>query len=199
LKKYITSKIGSVKFTTLTRTDIAGLLKDIKARHRASTAEKCRGVLRRIFRWYDEQHDWPSPIANLPKIYEYQPRSRLITDEELASIWQACENHRFGPILKLLFLTGQRLDKIQSLWWDDVVDGVWTVRTSKREKGNIGRVKLPKMAQDIIDARPRHAHNARVFRDINVFVAVRVIQRMSGTAGWTAHDARRWAKSAMQK
>jgi integrase len=200
LKKYLYPKIGHVKFTSLTRSHIREVLNFIQARHGAPTSEKCRGLLRRIFDWYDKEHDWPSPIANLPKRYEYQPRSRLITDAELAAIWAVCDRHRFGAMLQLLFLTGQRLAKIQYLHWDDIdADGVWTVRTQPREKGNVRRVRLPPLALSILEQLPRHPNNSRVFREVNVFTATRVIQRLSATSGWIPHDARRWAKSAMQR
>jgi len=36
----------------------------------------------------------------------------------------------------------------------DVVNGVWTIRSEHREKGHAGKIKLPQMAIDIIDAQP---------------------------------------------
>ena len=60
---------------------------------------------------------------------------------------QAEANGTFGAIVRILLLTGQRLDKVASMKWDDVsIDGVWTIATEKREKGNAGELKLPEMA-----------------------------------------------------
>jgi hypothetical protein len=43
--------------------------------------------------------------------------------------------------------------------WDDVVDGVWTIRAEEREKGTRGALKLPQAALDIIAAQPHIAGN----------------------------------------
>ena len=48
--------------------------------------------------------------------------------------------------------------------WEDLsIDGVWTIRTEDREKGNAGELKLPKMAADLIAAQPRMGDNPHVF------------------------------------
>jgi hypothetical protein len=47
--------------------------------------------------------------------------------------------------------------------WDDVVDGVWSIRSEKREKTNAGRLRLPQLALDIIAAQPRIGGNPHVF------------------------------------
>jgi hypothetical protein len=201
LARLVYPRIGHIKFTAITRKDITELLKGMETKQHA-VAQKVLNILRHMFRWYDKEYDWPSPIANLGNRYEYEPRQRLITDGELAAIWDACNQHRrFGPVVQMLFITGQRLSKIQNMWWDDVDEnGVWTVRSEKREKGNLGKVQLPELALKIIREQPRHKHNNKIFaKVVNVYAAVRTIHRNSGTSGWVPHDARRFVKSSMQK
>ena len=92
-------------------------------------------------------------------------RSRVLTDDELRRIWHAAdEAGAFGALAKLLLLTAQRLEEVRTLRWSDISpDGVWTIPTEKREKGNAGALKLPKLALDIIAAQPRLAGNPHVF------------------------------------
>ena len=37
--------------------------------------------------------------------------------------------------------------------WSDIKDGVWTIATEKREKGNAGALRLPPVAVEIIAAQ----------------------------------------------
>jgi integrase len=99
--------------------------------------------------------------------------------------------------------------------WEDISeDGVWTVRSELREKGNIGEVRLPPLALDIIRAQPQFDSSAYIFASI---LAVRRRHRAGGTSSppqpfglgkqlserlgdmphWTLHDLRRTARSLM--
>jgi integrase len=106
---------------------------------------------------------------------------------------------------RLLLLCGQRYDKCRTLRWSDIAaDGTWTIRTEKREKGNAGSLKLPKLALDIVKAQPRLASNdfvfagnkgARFFRQD----AKTALDKASGVAGWRIHDLRRTSRSLLSR
>jgi hypothetical protein len=65
----------------------------------------------------------------------------------------------FGALLKLLLLRAQRKDKVATMRWDNVRDGVWTIPTAKREKSNA----KPPAVLDIINGQPRIPGNPYVF------------------------------------
>jgi hypothetical protein len=50
-----------------------------------------------------------------------------------------------------------------TLKWDDIADGVWTIATEQREKGNAGVLKLPPVAVAIIEAQDEIVGNPYVF------------------------------------
>lgn len=52
----------------------------------------------------------PAPVA----------RERYLNDAELAAIWEACDGTEIGAAFRLLILTGQRLNEIARLRWDEV-------------------------------------------------------------------------------
>ena len=57
-----------------------------------------------------------NPIAGYGAAVNLKPRERLLTDVEIKLIWQESYNHNsFGCIVRLLILTGQRLNQISSL------------------------------------------------------------------------------------
>jgi integrase len=56
-------------------------------------------------------------------------RSRTLSDDELRAVWNAPPvGDTFGDLIKLLILTGQRREKVVSMKWDDVSDGVLGVK-----------------------------------------------------------------------
>jgi integrase len=130
-----------------------------------------------------------------------------LTDDELRRVWHAADAAgAFGALVQLLLLTAQRLEKVRTLRWSDIgSDGVWTIPTAPREKGNAGSLKLPKLALDVIAAQPRLAGNPHVFAG-NGADARAVEQRhklaldkASGVTGWRLHDLRRTARSLMSR
>jgi integrase len=65
-------------------------------------------------------------------------RDRVLTDAELRALWHATENvttYGFGSQVWLL-LTAQRRERLASLKWCDIKDGIWTIATEDREKGS---------------------------------------------------------------
>jgi subtilisin-like proprotein convertase family protein len=40
-------------------------------------------------------------------------------------------------------LTAQRRDKVATMKWSDIADGVWTIPVEKREKAHAGSLQLP--------------------------------------------------------
>jgi integrase len=105
-------------------------------------------------------------------------------------------------LIRLLLLTAQRREKILSLRWDDIdAKGVWTIRTAKREKGNIGAARLPDEALRIILAQPRFLDNEFVFagQALNFSREKRDFDKAAGVYGWRLHDLRRTARSLMSR
>ena len=109
-------------------------------------------------------------------------------------------------IRKILLLTAQRREKVTTMRFEDVKDGVWRIRYADREKGTAGSLKLPQTALDIIAAQPRIDGNPFVFAGrggvaFNAFSdrKAELVAKLPGLPGWTLHDLRRTAKSLMAK
>lgn len=86
-------------------------------------------------------------------------------------------------------------------------DGVWTIATEEREKGNAGELVLPDAAVAIIDdQRPikKRSEADHIFPAGTGYVSgfskmKRAFARKVKIAPWTFHDLRRTAKSLMQR
>jgi integrase len=103
------------------------------------------------------------------------PRDRVLSDDEVRSIWAECQDDDFGKIVKLLLLTGCRREEIGALKWNEIDDnGVLTIPGSRTKNHRELRLPLPKMALSILRAIPRRGGTDYVFG------------RRSGKAGFTA-------------
>jgi integrase len=197
-------------FAEVRRSDVAKLLDAIEDKHGPWVADHTLSALRGVASWYAARDDsyLPPFTRNMRRVaQEARKRSRILSDDELRRVWQAAsEAATFGALVKLSLLCGQRREKVASMRWSDISpDGVWTIRTAAREKGNPGSLVLPKLALDIIAAQPRFASNPHVFAGIsagatnNFGRAKKSLDEASGVTGWTLHDLRRSARSLLSR
>jgi integrase len=112
----------------------------------------------------------------------------------------------FGALIRLLLLTAQRREKILTMRWSDISpDGVWTIPTAPREKGNAGSLKLPPQALAIIAAQPRFVGNDFLFAggrgrySLDFSKLKAEFDAVSGVRDWRLHDLRRTARSLMSR
>ena len=61
-----------------------------------------------------------NPVSATNKATENGPRRRLLSDDELATIWRALGDDQYGAIVKLLILTGLRRGEIGGLRWSEI-------------------------------------------------------------------------------
>jgi integrase len=129
-------------------------------------------------------------------------RKRILTDAEIKAIWNS-GGGTFGAMVKLALLTAQRRDKIRTLRWDDIRDGIWTIRVEPREKGTPGRLHLPRLALAIIKAQPRlnefvfPGHGENAIGDSGHYKAE--FDKLCDVKDWRFHDLRRTARSLMSR
>ena len=134
LERHIYPSWSGRDFTSIKRSDIAKLLDHLEDEHGARQADYALDIVRRICNWHATRDDnYNSPVVRgmrrtNPK---EQSRHRILSDDEIRKVWKATDPATsFGVIVRMLLLTGQRLDKVASMRWEDVSeDGVWTIRT----------------------------------------------------------------------
>jgi integrase len=197
------------------RADVNKLLDGIKRNHGRTQADAVLATVRSIMTWYATRDDrYNSPLV--PKMGRDQrtsnerARSRILDDGEIRAVWRACgEMGTYGALVKELLLSGQRLTKVAAMQWDDISDdGVWTIRAEEREKGTAGKLKLPKLALDIVEQQPRIKGNPHVFAaargkgPLNGFSKCKA--ELNGKLAkdmpaWVLHDLRRTARSLMAR
>src|SRR5262249_21759586 len=88
-----------------------------------SRARHAFACLSKMFSWLVQQRRIETnPCSNVHRPDASSKRERVLTDGEIAKLWAATEKlgAPFGSVIKLLLLTGQRLNEIAGLRWSEV-------------------------------------------------------------------------------
>jgi integrase len=226
LRYYVYPEWERRPFFKIQRADVNALLDKLvdklaKKKRGASQADNVLSVLRSMMNWFATRDDnYSSPIVKGMKRDQREAseraRSRILNDDEIRAVWKACEGTTYGALVRMLLLTAQRRDKVVTMRRDDIKDGVWTIPTQRREKGNAGMLKLPQLALDIIAAQPQIDFNPYVFASTArgwrsagrsappAFISHGVHKeqldaKLGDMEHWTLHDLRRTARSLMAR
>ena len=148
----------------ITRRDILNVLDDIMARGAEVTANRTLSYLKILFNWARERDIIAvNPALELKKPGLERVRERVLSREELRVIWEATTNPDllFNPIVRLLLLTGQRLNEVAQMRWAEIDVGrrLWLLPattpdgTRRTKNGHANTIPLSPPAMDIILAR----------------------------------------------
>jgi integrase len=198
---------GGRDFASIRRGDVAKLLDKVESSGPVM-ADSVLHIVSGICSWYATRNDsYVTPICKgmrrtSPK---ERARSRILSDDELRAVWNECHG-TFGAFVKLALLTAQRREKVCAMRWEDISDdGVWTIPSEAREKGNAKTLPLPEAALKVIRSRPRLESNPFVIAG-RTTGPVKNLDRGKAAmdaelklAPWTLHDLRRTARSLMAR
>jgi integrase len=203
------------RFTDIRRGDVAKLLDKIEDRATAKQADSVLSILRKVCRWHQSRNEnYTSPVV--PGMNKTNPldsqRARILNDDEIRALWSVTATMpKFGPMVRLIFLTAQRRAKVATMKHADLRDGVWTIATVAREKSNVGRIRLPGLALEVLATVPRFKGNDFVFpagRGRGPFAGFapsfeQLLERMRaqlpGMPDFVLHDLRRTARSLLSR
>jgi len=121
-----------VSYHLITPGEISGRLKRIRDEVGAVTANRVRSSLSSMFAWAmsDDGLATHNPVRlTTPPLEEEASRERVLTDGEIAEIWQQSGPGDYGAIVRLLLLFGARRDEVGGMCWSEIDSqaGVWTI------------------------------------------------------------------------
>jgi integrase len=148
------------------RQDIASVISAVRAKGAAVTANRVRATTSSFFSWaISEGLVDHNPVTGTKRTEE-QSRERVLSFEELRSIWNALELDHFGSIMKLLALTGQRAAEISGLRWSELKDDAFVLPPERTKNGREHTIPLSEPARAIIAAQPRRQGSDGKLRDL---------------------------------
>ncbi len=157
----ILPRIGAKRIGDVTKNDILVILDAIVDRGSPITANRCFAVLRKFFNWACDARGLivVSPCKGIEAPAAETSRDRVLEDDEvrLASRAFHAIGWPFGPIGKLLLLTGARRSEIAEASWQeiDLAAKTLTLPGSRTKNGEPHEIPLSDAAVEIIKALPR--------------------------------------------
>jgi integrase len=132
-------------------------------------------------------------------------RNRVLSTDELVTIWHGLPEGDYGDIVRLLILTGQRLSEIGDLAWHelDLDRGIITLPPARVKNRRRHTIPLSAPALAILKARPRHDGRAFVFgqgqRGFGGWAPCkqRLDEKVKLSPEWVHHDLRRSCATGM--
>jgi len=171
-----------------------------------TTANRARASLSAMYRWaIGEGLCDDNPVLGTNKRIESGPRERSLSDEELASVWNATSDNDYGRIVRLLVLTGCRRDEIGLLRWSEIDIEAKTIAIPKERTKNKNEhiLSLSDMALEIISGLTRTEDREFLFgRGRNGFAGwskskgeLEVAAKLKEP--WRLHDLRRTVRTGL--
>ncbi len=191
------------------RRDVIEMVERVCARGHPYAANRRLALLRKMFAWGVEVDMVPAtPVVGVAPPGREARRRRVLEEAEVAALWRAWDNMAwpFGPLFKLLLLTGQRRNQVASLRLADIgfAQQIWTVPEASGRPGSGHEIPLSTFALEIATSVPRtpsaYVFPARGRPDRHASGFSKAAQRashLSGVADWRTEDLRRTAAAGM--
>jgi len=153
---------GGRRLSSIARQDVHALLDAIADRGSPVMANRTLAALRRMCSWAVEREIiLISPCEKVKAPAAEISRDRVLTDDELRLIWGGAEaiGWPFGPIVRMLILTGQRRSEAAGMRWReiDLASRTWTIPKERCKNGVEHVVPFSSAAIEILESAPRIA------------------------------------------
>jgi integrase len=188
--------------------DVVEVISTIEQRGAPIAANKTLKSIKTFLRWcvgraiLDQ-----SPAEGVPLPAKEVARDRVLSDGELSRVILAARqiDNRYGGIVELLALTGQRREEVARLAWDelDLTRRVWTIPKSRTKNAKPHVVQLSDQSIAVLKRVEKQGpyvfavHGTKPFQDFSV--AKRKLDELSKVTGWRLHDLRRTCVSGMAR
>jgi integrase len=214
LAKDVLPYIGRCKAKDVTRRQIIHLLDQVVERGSPIQANRTLALVRKMFNFAINRDIVEfNPCQALSAPEKERRRDRVLSDQEIAYLWNGLEKSRFSlciaNAIRFQLLTAQRKGEVISAEWGDIdlVNGWWTIPAEKSKNGLSHRVPLSSSAILVLEEQQRETIETRW-----VFPSPKGGQPLGGTAvnhalkrnmelyseePFVPHDLRRTAASHM--
>lgn len=159
IRLYLKPTFGMKPLPAITKVDVVSVL-DQMPPEQVANRRNVFAVMRRLFRWAVSRGDIDrSPMEGMETPPAVKPRERWLKDGELRHIWNATpECHPcFGPIVRLLIVTGQRREEVSGMNWQELsrFERLWTLPGSRTKNGEPNSIPLNDLAIAELDRQAR--------------------------------------------
>lgn len=199
---------GHRAVSEITRRDVRDLIDGIVDRGAPIMAIRVHAYVHRFFRWcVGRDIVEVNPATDLPKPAAAPARDRVLSDEELAAVWNAAGKigWPFGDSIRLLILTGARRNEIGQLKWSEIKGDAISLDGARTKNAEPHAIPLSNAAAIVLQRVPRIANSERIFTtngktSISGWSRAKVnLDALAGVKDWRIHDLRRTVATGLQK
>jgi integrase len=197
IRRNIIPVIGGIALADLHRRDATRVIDTVASRGAPVEAAHAFQDLRGMLRWAVARGDLDhNPIEGMRKPDAGQPRERVLSDEEIRTLWLALPAAlpRHQRIIKLCLLTAQRIGEVAGMQRSELDGATWLIPGARTKNKHPHSVPLSPAALALIPVDLPFPVSPMACA-----AAIGRAQGKFGLAHWTAHDLRRTALTGMAK
>lgn len=219
LRRYVVPVLDRKPLSDIGRSDLVALFDSLPT-GKPALPRNVYAHTSKLFSWAVERGDIDrSPFDGLKAPPTVASRERTLSDDEVRRVWLAAETlgYPFGPMIRLLLLTGQRRDEVAALSWAECDRALveWTLPAARAKNGKTHEVPLSKAALAILDKlagseawprtgliftttgkTPASGHSRAKTRLDGAMVTLAPEERLTP---WRIHDLRRTVATGLQR
>jgi integrase len=194
---------GERPIATLKRLDVLELIRIVR-KDAPVAANRLLAYLKTFFAWaVDQELIEASPAASVKHPAKELRRDRVLSEPEIAAIWQACGSlGAFGRAFKLMLITGARRSEVGAMTWREVnlAERLWILPRERTKASRALEVPLPDLALSVLAECPELGEFIFTINGTRPVTGwsrpKRILDKVlaeSGTeiAPWHVHDLRR--------
>ena len=213
----ILPEIGDRLADSVTRGDVTRLV-DKVARKAPVQARNVCAQLSAFYTWALPRLDRldSNPCRDAGRPPAPKARDRVLSDRELAVLWDALGNEHepWTSAIRLLILTGQRRNEVYSAEWVefDTKQRTWTIPAARAKNGKTHIVPLSDFALNIIEKLERTGTSSKLFpakssphngasgfSKVQARLRSAVEKKLGNVDEWRLHDLRRTVATGLQR
>jgi integrase len=196
----------------ITRRNVLDVLDRVVDAGAPIAANRTLSAMRKFFNWCVQRDIVAvSPCAGVKPPTEERSRDRVLSNAELKTIWTAADQVEgpFGPLIKLLILTGQRRDEVAKMQWSelDLKARLWTLPPERVKNNQPHEVPLSDAVIAILEFLPRLSGSPFVLTTSGEAPASNYSKNKrrldmllsANMPSWRLHDLRRTTASGMAR
>jgi integrase len=227
LVKEVAGRWRGKRLSEITRAQVNAALDEIVDRGAPIRANRVFAQLRKMCKWAIGRGIIErSPCDGVTPPSPENKRERVLADVEIKRVWQAAEalDWPFGPIVKLLLLTGARRDEVAGMRWSEISlkERSWTIPKDRSKNDRAHMIPLSDAAMAILQSLPHIGDRVDFVFSTTGRTAVSGFSRMKSTidgliaerlreeaddrgdvanamSDWILHDLRRTLATNLQK
>ena len=198
---HVRPKLKSFKLKDIQKRDIIKLI-DLVGRTAPTQANRVLAFTKRFFNWCVSRDLLAvSPANGITKFSNEVSRDRVLNENELEGVLNATLNmpYPFGPLFRILLMTGQRLNEVSGLTWSeiDLPSATWKIPRdrAKNKASHVVHFSQP-VLEELERLRTISTHDLIFTTTGKTAVsgfsrAKRQLDNLSGVGDWRLHDLRR--------